>query len=166
MISSNRFGGRGTTAESRVQVGSAAQAESGTILPAKQQPGGSGQGQLFPHHIPDIDVGGALEQGIKVGIIRGLRVRAEDGGIYVDVHLRPDIRQATPTLALHLTMHAAPPQVITIPRSLQLPCDRDGPNQMQLQTFESGIVGPKLPHGPDRASLKVPDVNSQHSRLN
>ena len=118
MISSNRFGGRGTTAGSRVQVGSAVQAESGAVFPAEQQAGGSGQGQLFPHHIPDIDVGGALEQGIKVGIIRGLGIRAEDGGIHVDVHFGADIGQASPALALHLTVHAAPPQEFSIPGSL------------------------------------------------
>jgi len=118
MISSNRFGGRGTAAGSRVQVGSAVEAESGTVFPAEQQTGGNGQGQLFPHHIPDVDVRGALEQGIKVGIIRGLGVRAEDGGIHVDVHFGADIDQASPALALHLTVHAAPPQVFTIASSL------------------------------------------------
>ena len=118
MISSNRFGGRGTTAGSRVQVGSAVQAESGTVFPAEQQAGGSGQGQLFPHNVPDIDVGGALEQRIKVGIIRGLGIRAEDGGIHLDVHFGADVGQASPALALHLTVHAAPPQVFTIAGSL------------------------------------------------
>ena len=118
MISSNRFGGRGTTAGSRVQVGSTSETESGTFFPAEQQAGGSRQGQLFPHNVPDIDVGGALEQRIKVGIIRGLGIRAEDGGIHLDVHFGADVGQASPALALHLTVHVAPPQVFTIAGSL------------------------------------------------
>jgi hypothetical protein len=66
-------------------------------------------------------VGGTLEQGIKVRIVRGLGVRAEDRGIHVDVYVGTDIGQASPAFALHYTLHAAPPQVFTVASSLQLP---------------------------------------------
>jgi hypothetical protein len=164
-VSSNRFGGRGATAGSRVQIRSAAQAESGTVIPAEQETGRSGQGQLFPHHIPDVDVGGALEQGVEIRIIRRLRVSAEDGGVHINVHCGTDIGQASPALALHLAMHTAPPQVFTVTSRLQLTGHRHWAYQMQIQTFERGIVGPKLSDRAHGTSLKVPNVDSQHSRL-
>jgi hypothetical protein len=166
MASSNRFGGRGTAAGPRVQVGSAREAETGTIIPAKQQPRGGGQGQLFSHDVPDVDVRGPRQQRVKVGIVRSLGIRGEHRGGDLDVHFGADVGQAPPALALHLPVDAPPPQVLTVAGGLQLPGNRDGANQVQIQTFKCGIVWPKLPNGPHRASLKVPEVNSQHSPLN
>jgi hypothetical protein len=165
MISSNRFGGRGTTAGSRVQVGSAAQTESGAVIPAEQQASGSSQSQLFPHHISDVDVGGALEQGIKIGVVSRLRIRAEHRRVDVDIDLGADIGQTPPTFTLHGSVQAAPPEVFSIAGGLQLSSDRHRPYQIKIQSFERGIVGLKFPNRPHRASLKVPDVDSQHSRL-
>jgi hypothetical protein len=108
---------------------------------------------------------GTLEQRIKVRIIRGLGIRAEDGGIHINVHRGAHVGQTPPALTLHLTVHATAPQVFAVTCRLQLPCYRYGTNQMEVQPFERRIVGPKLPYGPDRASLEVPDVYSQHSRL-
>jgi hypothetical protein len=58
MICSNssRFGGRGTAAGSRVQVGSTVETKTGTIIPTEQQVRWSGQGKFLANYVPDIDV--------------------------------------------------------------------------------------------------------------
>lgn len=164
--SSNRFGGLGTVARSRVKVRSAVQAETGTVFPAEQQTSRSRQGQLFPCYVPDVDMRRALEQGVKVGIVSGFGIGAEDRGVHIDVNVGADFGQAAPTLALQHAMKAAPPQVLTQPGGLQLPRYRYRPNQVQIQPIECGIIRLKLPHRANRSPLKVPDVHSQHSRLN
>jgi hypothetical protein len=166
MMSSNRFGGRGTTAGSRVQIGSAGQAESGTIFPAQEEPRGSCQGELLSDHIADVHMGRAGEQRIEVRIIRRLGVAAEHGRIHIDVYLGADIGQATPAFSLHDRLYGSPPEVLTIAGCLKLAFDRHRAHQVQIQAFKCGVVGLKLTDRPHGAPLEVPDVHSQHSRLN
>ena len=63
MMSSSRFGGSVTGARPRVQVGPAAGAESGAVVPAEQQVGMSGERQFLPHDLSHVHGGGALGQG-------------------------------------------------------------------------------------------------------
>jgi hypothetical protein len=111
-------------------------------------------------------VGGTFQQGIEVRIIRGFGIGAEDGGRHLDVHCGADIRQTAPALTLHFSPQASAPEVFAVTGRLQLAVDRDGAHQMQIQTLESGVVGLQLPNCSHRASMKVPDIHSQHSRLN
>src|SRR5215216_616519 len=62
-------------------------------------------------------------------------------------------------------MHAAAPEVLAVARGLQLAIDRHRTGEAEIQPFERGIVGVEPPVGPDGATLQVPDVHSQHSRL-
>jgi hypothetical protein len=45
-------------------------------------------------------MGGTLRQWIGIGVIRQFGIRAEDGGIYVDLQIAPHIAEASPTLSL------------------------------------------------------------------
>jgi hypothetical protein len=166
MISSDRFGGRGTTAGSRVQIGSTGETEPGTGISAEQQAGGSRKRQLLSYHIPHIDVRGPFQQGVEVGIVGRFRIGAEHGCIDVDVDLGPYISQAPPAFALHGSVDVPAPEILPFARGLQLPCHGDRAYQIQVQPFKGGVVGPKLPHRSNRAPLKLPEVHSQHSRLN
>ena len=166
MISSDRFGGRGTTAGSRVQIGSAIETESGTRIPAEQQAGWSREDQLLSDHVPHIDVRCPFQQRVEVRIVRGLRIGAEDRSVYLDINVGTYIGQASPALALHGTLDPAPPEILSCPGGMQLTSYRNRTYQIEVQPVEGRIVGPKLPHRPHGATLKVPDVHSQHSRLN
>ncbi len=163
--SSNRFGGRGTIARSRVQVRTTVETEAGTVFPTQHQTGGYCQGELLPGYVTYIDVRCSLEQRIKVGVFGRFGVGGEDRGIHVNVNFGTDLGQTTPALTLHETVKAAPPQVLTLAGGLQLPGDRYRTYQLEVEPIERGIVGLELSHGADRTSLKVPNIHSQHSRL-
>ena len=163
--SSNRFGGRGAAAGSGVQVRSTRETKAGTVFPAEQETGGHRQSQLLPRDVPNVDMRRALQQRIGIGVVRGLGIGAEDGGIHVDVQFGANVGKAAPALGLQRTMEAAPPQELTLTGGLKLPGDRYRADQVQIQPLERMVVRLKLPHRPYRAPLQVPDVNSQHSRL-
>ena len=77
MMSSNRFGGSVTGARPRVQVGSAAGAESGTIVPAEQQVGLSGESQFLPHdHSPTSTAAARSDSEVEVGIVHRVGIGA------------------------------------------------------------------------------------------
>ena len=166
MISSGRLGGRGTTAGSRVQIGSTAQAEPRTIFSAEQQSGRSRQGQLLPHDVTNIDVRRALQEGVEIGVVSRLGIGAEDSSVDFDIYISLDVGQTAATLTLHGSVQLSPPEVLPVAGRLQLPGYRYWPLKVQVQAFECRIVGSKLPYRAHRAALKIPDVNSQHSRLN
>ena len=166
MISSDRFGGRGTTAGSRVQIGSTGETEPGTGIAAEQEAGWSSQGQLLSHDVPHIDVRCPFQQRVEVGIICRIGIGAEHGCVDVNVDIGPYISQAPPALALHGSVDVPAPEILPCPGGLQLPRYRNRAHQIEVQPLKGGVVGPKLPHRPHRAALKVPDVHTQHSRLN
>jgi hypothetical protein len=114
MVSSNRFGGRGTTAGSRVQIGSTGETEPGAIFPAEQQARGSSEGKLLPHHVPDVDMRGPLQQRIEVGMVSRLGIAAEDRGVDIDVHVGPDLGETPAALALHHPAYGAAPEILSL----------------------------------------------------
>jgi hypothetical protein len=116
--SSDRFGGRGTTAGSRVQIGSTCETQAGTGLPAEQQVGWSRQGQLLPHHVTHIDVRCPFQQGVKVGIVCGLGIGAEHGCVDIDVNISPYISQAPATLTLQCSVDVPSPEILACPGGL------------------------------------------------
>ena len=58
-----------------------------------------------------------------------------------------------------------PPEVFAVAGGLQLPLDLHRSRQVEPQSLEGGIVGRELADSPHGTPLKVPDVDSQHSRL-
>jgi hypothetical protein len=165
MVSSNRFGGRGTTAGSRVEIGSTGETEAGTLFPTEEETGRRRQNQLLPHYVPDIDMRGALQQRVEIGIVSRLRVAAEHRRVNIDIHFRPHLGQTAATFAFYLGVDGAAPEIFSFAGFLQLSVYRYRTNQIQIETFKRRIVWPELPNGPYRASLEVPYVDSQHSRL-
>ena len=165
MVSSNGFGRAVTVTGPRVQVRPALGAESGTVVPAEQQVGVRGQRQLLAHDLGDVYAAGTLGQGIEIGIVSRFRVGREDRRVYVDVHLVEHVGQTATALPPHHAVNATPPEVFPVSGGLQLPRYGHRPDQAEPQPLEDRIVGLELPVGPDGASLKVPDVHSQHSRL-
>src|SRR5690242_11701674 len=160
-----RFGGRGTPAWPRVQIGSAGEAQPGTIISAEQQPRWSRERQLFPDHIADVDVSGAFRQRIGVRIVRGFTVSRKDCRVHVDVHGGLHLAQAAATLTFHGAMHAATPEILPTAGCLQLAGYRHWTTQVEIEPVEGRVVRFKLPISSHRTLLKVADVYSQHSRL-
>ena len=165
MISSVRVGRCGAPARSRVEIGSAGQTQSGTVVPTEQQAGRSGEYELFADHIPDVDVRRTLGQRIKIRIIRCLRVGTEHCGVNIDVDVSTNFTQATAAVTLQCCVNASAPQIFARPSGLQLPGDRNRRGEVQIESLEGPIVGPKLSNCLHRALLKIPEVYSQHSRL-
>ena len=73
--------------------------------------------------------------------------------------------QAAAALAPHRAVDVPAPQVLALPRRLQLALHLHRPVQLEVETLERGIAGLELTDRLDRAALQVPDVHSQHSRL-
>src|SRR5262245_59953584 len=76
MVSSSRFGGSVTGARPRVQVGPAAGAKAGAVVPAEQQVGLGGESELLAHDQPHIYGGRAVGQEIEVGIVHRVGIGA------------------------------------------------------------------------------------------
>jgi hypothetical protein len=120
MISSDRFGGRGTTAGSRVQIRSACETEPGTRISAEQQARWSSQHQLLSNYVPHVNVGCPFQQWVEVRVIGSLWIAAEHRRVNIDVHLGFDIGQATTALALHYAVKVPPPEILPGAGGLQL----------------------------------------------
>jgi hypothetical protein len=142
MISSDGFGGRGTTAGTRIQVGATIQTQAGTVLPAQQEPGGRCQGELLANDIADVYVRRPFQQRIEVGVVGRVRISTEHCGIDVDVHISLDIGQASSALAVHGSVDAASPQILSGAGCLQLPGYRYRSHQVEIQSVKGGIIRP------------------------
>jgi hypothetical protein len=89
-----------------------------------------------------IDVRGPLEKRIKIRIIRGFGVGAEDRRVHLDVYLGPDLGQAAAALAFHDAVNTAPPEVLAVAGCLQLALDRHRTDELKIQSFKGGVVRP------------------------
>ena len=136
MMSSDGFGGGSTGAGPRIQIGSAAGAESGTVLSAQQQVALAGQRYLLANDVTHLHRGGPLGQGIEVGVVGRLGVGREDRGIHLDLDRLADFREAPAALAPHDAVDVTPPQVLAIARSLELAGDVYRPVEAERQPFE------------------------------
>ena len=165
-MSSSRFGGIVKGARPRVQVGPAAGAKAGAIVPAEQQVGLGGEGQLLAHHRPHVHGRRAVGQEIEIGVVHRVGIGAEHGGIHRHIHLVEHFSQAATTLTPDHAVEIAAPEVFAFRGSLQLPVNHHRSHQIESQTLEGRIVGRKLALGPDGTPLKVPNVHAQHSPLN
>ena len=166
MMSSNRFGGSVTGARPRVQIGPAAGAQAGAVVPAKQQMGLSGEGQLLSNHRTDVHGRGPVGEKVEVGVVHRVRIGAEHRGIHRHVHLVEHLRQAAATLAANYAVEITSPEVFALVGGLKLTMHYHWPHQVEPQPLEGRIVGLQLPLGPNGTPLKVPDIHAQHSPLN
>jgi hypothetical protein len=165
MVSSDRFGGGVTGARSRVQVGPALGAESGTILTAEQEVRRTGEGQLLSDYGSDIHRVGPLGKWIEIRIVGRLGIGAEHGGVHVHIHIVEHLREAPPALAVDDGVNVPTPEVLAVTSGLQLAIHLHRPCQVEVQPLERRIAGRELADGPHGTSVEVPDVDSQHSRL-
>jgi len=165
MVSSNRFGG-GAAAGPRVQIGPASGTEAGTILTTEKQVAWDCEGQFLPHHIGEIDGLRLLRERIVIGIVSRVGISGEDGRVHVDIDLVQHLGQAAAAVTPHHRMDVAPPEVLAFSRGLQPPPHCYRSNQREVQAGERRIVRCELAVGPDRPPLELPDIHSQHSRLN
>jgi hypothetical protein len=125
-----------------------------------------GEGQLFPHYIGEIDRFRLLGQRVVIGIVGGIGVGRKDRRVYVDIDLAQHLGQAATAVTSHYGVNVPAPEVLPISRGLQLPPNRHRSHQLQVEVRKGRIVRGELAVGPDRPSLEVPDIHSQHSRLN
>jgi hypothetical protein len=165
IVSSNRFGG-GTATGPRIQVGPASGTEAGTILTTEQQVAWHCQGQLLPDYIGEIDGLRLLRQGVVIGIVSRIGISGEDRRIHVDVYLTQHLGEAPAAFTPYDRVDVAAPEVLPFSRGLQLPPHSHRSHQREVQAGECRIVGCELAIGPDRPPLELPDIHSQHSRLN
>ena len=165
MVSSSRFGGSVTGARPRIQIGPAAGAQAGAVVPAEQQMGLGGEGQLLSDHRTDIHRRGPLGERIEVGVVHRVGVGAEHRGIHRHVHLVEHLGQAAAALAANHAVKITSPEVFVFASGLKLAMYDHRPHQIEPQALEGRIVGLELPLGPDGTALKVPDIHAQHSPL-
>src|SRR5215213_1158058 len=165
MVSSNRFGGQRAGARPRVQVCPTLGAESRTVITAEQERGLRRQRELLTDDLGEVDVGGALRQRVKSGILGGLGIGGEHRGGHVDIHFIQYFGQAAAALAPHDAMNPAAPEVFSVARHLELAVDRDRASEAEPQALEHLVVGIEPSVGPHGTALEIPNVHSQHSRL-
>ncbi len=165
MGSSNRFGGGAATGP-RVQIGPASGTEAGTIVTTEKQMALHRQGQLFSHHIGEVDSLRLLREGVVIGILGRVGIAGEDRRIHVDINLAQHLGQAAAAVPPDHGMNVPAPEVLSPSRGLQLPPYGYRSDQREVQAGERRIVWRELAVGPDRPPLELPDIHSQHSRLN
>jgi hypothetical protein len=164
MLSSNRFGG-GTAAGPRVQIGPASGTEAGTVFTTQEKVALHRQRQLLPHHISEIYRLGPLGQGVGIGIVGSVRIGGEDRRVDVDIDLAQHLGQAPAAITSDHGMNMPAPEVLPVSGGLQLPPHSHRSDQREVQSGKRRIVGRELAVRPDRPSLELPDIHSQHSRL-
>lgn len=81
------------------------------------------------------------------------------------MHFFEHLAKAPPALAAHDRMQATAPEKPVLARGLKLTRDRDSADQVEPESLEGGIVGPKVPIRSHGTVLQVPNIHSQHSRL-
>jgi hypothetical protein len=165
MMSSRRFGGKVTSARPRVEIGPALRAEAGAVVPTEQQVGLCREGKFLPNHRSDVHRGGPLRQRVEIRIVGGVGIGGENRRVYFDVHFIDHFGETAPALAANHAVEVAAPEILPVPGCLELAVHRHRTDQIEPQPFEGRILGGELAHRPDRASLKVPDIHSQHSPL-
>ncbi len=165
MLSSNRFGG-GTAAGPRVQIGPASGTEAGTVLTTQEKVALHCQRQLLPHHIGEIHRLRPLGEGVIIGIVGRVGIGGKDRRVHIHIDLAQHLGQASAAVTPHHSMDVPAPEVLPISGGLQLPPHSHWSDQREVQSGERRIVGCELAISPDRPPLEVPDIHSQHSRLN
>src|SRR6185312_10306371 len=98
-------------------------------------------------------------------IVRRLGIGTEHGGVDLDVHVVQHVSEAAAAFASDESVDLPPPEVFAVAGGLQLPLHLHRSRQIEPQSLEGGIIGMELADGPYGTPLKVPDVDSQHSRL-
>jgi hypothetical protein len=106
-----------------------------------------------------------LEQRVRIGIVCGVRIRAEDRGIHIDIQDRANLSQAPPAIGLQSAAQRPTPQVLAGAGSLELAGDRYRAHKVKIQPFERRVIRLQLANSLDGTSLQVPYVHSEHSRL-
>jgi hypothetical protein len=163
-MSSDGFGGV-ACAGPRIQIGSAAGAEAGTVLTTEQQCRLSRERHFLTHHVGHVDRDGALGQRVEVRIVGRLGVGRKDRRVYVDVHRLTHLGETPSALTPHHAVDVPAPEVFTIARGLELTPDRHRTFKIEPQPLKRRIAGLELADGLDGTPLQVPNVHSQHSRL-
>jgi hypothetical protein len=106
-----------------------------------------------------------LKQRIRIGIVSGIRIGAEDRRIHLDVQDRANISQAPPALRVQRPSQRPTPQVLARPSGLELTGDGYRAHKVKIQPFERRVVRLQLTDSLDRTSLQVPYVHSERSCL-
>jgi hypothetical protein len=111
-------------------------------------------------------MGRALEYRVRVRIVRRIWIVGEERGIHLNVQNGTNISQTSSTVCLQGPAKGPAPQVFTGTRSLELSGYRHRTHKVKIQSFERRIIGLQLTNSLDGSSLEVPNVHSEHSRLN
>jgi hypothetical protein len=90
-----------------------------------------------------------LEQRVRIGIVSGIRIGAEDRRIHVDVEDRANISQAPPALRLQRSPQRPAPQVLARGGGLELTGDGYRARKVKIQPFERRVVRLQLTDGLD-----------------
>jgi hypothetical protein len=107
-----------------------------------------------------------LGQRVGIGIVGGVRIGGEDRRVDVDIDLAQHLGQASAAIPPDHGMNVPAPEVFPVSGGLQPPPHSHRSDQREVQSGERRIVGCELAIRPDRPPLELPDIHSQHSRLN
>jgi hypothetical protein len=109
---------------------------------------------------------GPFQQRVRIRIVGRVRIRAEDCRTHVDVEVGTDLAQTSATLGLQRTSQRSSPQVLARASGLELAGDGYRSYKVKIQPLECRVIRLQLANGLDGTSLQIPDVHSEHSRLN
>jgi hypothetical protein len=153
------------TARPRIQIGPTLRTEAGTIFPTDYEMQLRRERQLLADDFADVDVHGPLRQRVKIRIVGGVGVGAEDRRVDVDIYGVLHFHETPAALAPDHPVQMSPPEVLPGAGGLELPPHRDRAGELEPEPLKRRIVRGKLPDGPDRALLQIPGINAQHSLI-
>jgi hypothetical protein len=148
-------------AGSGVEIRPAPGTKPGAIL-AAEGIRGHGEHEFFAHRRADVHVGYLRRQRIYGGIIRRIRVSAEE---HLDIRVERGnhVCQTAAARATEPSRDPSLPEEFVVTRFRQATLDYHRAVEIQMETGECCVPGLQLTDGLYRSPAKIPDVNLKHS---
>jgi hypothetical protein len=150
-----------TGARPGVEIRPAPGTQPGAIL-AAEGIRGHGEREFFAHRRADVHVGYLRRKRIDGGIIRRIRIRAEEH-LDIRVETRNHTSQAAATGAPELPGDVRLPEIFVVARFGKATFHLHRSVQVQTEPGKGDISGLQLADSLNRSPVQVPDVDLKHS---
>ncbi len=144
-----------------VEIRPAPGAQPGAIL-AAEGIRGHGKHEFFAHRRADVHVGYLRRKRVDGGIIRRIRISAEEH-LDIRVERRNHVRKAATARPTELPRDPSLPEVFAVTRFRQATINLHRSVEIQVETGERRVTGLQLSDSLYRSPVKVPDIDLKHS---
>jgi hypothetical protein len=144
-----------------VEIRPAPGTQPGAIL-AAEGIRGHGKRKFFAHRRADVHVGYLRRKRIHGGIVRCVRISAEE---HLDIRVERGnhVRKAAATRTTEPSRDPSLPEELVVTRLRQATINLHRSIEIQTEPGEGFVTGPQLTDGLYRSPVKVPNVDLKHS---